>query len=82
VLVIYICFSPFQYTHYGESFEVVDKPGPSNVAYTGKTLGLHLDQPILKNSPEIQWLHCIKQFEMEGGENEFADGFRKAICHV
>ncbi len=38
-----------QFTHYGDSFEVEDKPGASNVAYTGKTLGLHLDQPIYKN---------------------------------
>ena len=35
-----------QFTQYGDSFEVRNKPGPSNVAYTGKTLGLHLDQPI------------------------------------
>lgn len=38
-----------QFTQYGDSFEVMNKPGPSNVAYTGKTLGLHLDQPIYTN---------------------------------
>ena len=38
-----------QFTQYGDSFEVMNKSGPSNVAYTGKTLGLHLDQPIYTN---------------------------------
>ena len=27
-------------------------------------------------SPDVQWLHCIEQFDMEGGENEFVDGYR------
>ena len=26
-------------------------------------------------SPDVQWLHCIEQFQMEGGENEFVDGY-------
>lgn len=43
-----------QFTQYGDSFEVMNKPGPSNVAYTGKTLGLHLDQPIYTNRLERQ----------------------------
>ena len=41
-----------QFTQYGDSFEVRNKSGPSNVAYTGKTLGLHLDQPIYTNRLE------------------------------
>ena len=45
-----------QFTQYGDSFEVMNKSGPSNVAYTGKTLGLHLDQPIYTNRLERTFL--------------------------
>ena len=31
---------------------------------------------MFSSSPDVQWLHCIEQFEMEGGENEFVDGYR------
>ena len=37
--------------------------------------GLHTDLPYYNNTPSTQWLHCINQFQGEGGENEFVDSF-------
>ncbi len=50
----------------------------NNLAYTAGTLGLHTDLPYYNINPSVQFLHCIKQYEMEGAENEFADGFHLA----
>ena len=48
-------------THYSEQFEVSDKPDPNNLAYTGFSLGLHLDLPYYQYNPGTQILHCIRQ---------------------
>ncbi|CAH1797488.1 unnamed protein product, partial [Owenia fusiformis] len=62
-------------THYGETFTVKSKRDPNNLAYTGLKLGLHVDLPFYSFAPGIQMLHCIEQYEGEGGENDFSDGF-------
>lgn len=65
-------------THYGRVFEVQAKEDPSNVAYTSRTLGLHVDLPYYQYMPGCQFLHCIRQSGMDGGENEFVDSFNVA----
>lgn len=66
-------------TNYGYTFHVESKVDPSNVAFTGKTLGLHTDLPYYMYPPGLQILHCIKQVQTMGGDNELADGFMAAI---
>ncbi|XP_063842354.1 gamma-butyrobetaine dioxygenase-like isoform X1 [Scylla paramamosain] len=66
-------------THYGTTFDVVDRHDPNNLAYTGGSLDLHSDMPYLQNKPGIQLLHCIKQFSGEGGDSQLADGFAAAL---
>ena len=65
-------------THYGTYFVVKAKPGANNIAYTNNTLDMHTDLPYYLNSPGVQFLHCIEQRELKGGENEFTDGFHIA----
>eukprot|EP00095_Tigriopus_kingsejongensis_P000750 maker-scaffold273_size229271-snap-gene-1.25 protein:Tk00750 transcript:maker-scaffold273_size229271-snap-gene-1.25-mRNA-1 annotation:"gamma-butyrobetaine dioxygenase-like" len=65
-------------THYGTEFSVVAKDDPNNLAYTNRTLGLHMDLPFYSYSPSVQFLHCVTQHRTSGGENEFVDGFHLA----
>ena len=65
-------------THYGGVFEVHNKENPSNLAYTSRTLHLHCDLAYYEYIPGCQFLHCIRQPEMKGGENEFVDAFNVA----
>ncbi len=41
-------------THYDDYFDVKSKAGPSNLAYTSNTLGLHLDQGEYSYTPGVQ----------------------------
>lgn len=68
-----------QKTHYGETFEVISKLSPNNLAYTGDSLDLHTDLPFVEHKPGIQLLHCIKQFKGEGGDTLLTDGFAAAM---
>ena len=65
-------------THYGTHFAVKAKQSANNLAYTTNTLGMHLDLPYYLYNPGVQFLHCIEQCELKGGENEFTDGFHIA----
>ncbi|XP_071809649.1 gamma-butyrobetaine dioxygenase-like [Asterias amurensis] len=60
-------------TVYGDTFQVFSKLDASSVAFTPKSLGLHIDQLFYEYIPGIQMLHCIEQAG-EGGENQFVDG--------
>jgi len=62
-------------TNYGRDFNVHAKVNSSNAAYTSRTLGLHTDLPFYMYCPGMQMLHCIKQVETKGGDNQFTDGF-------
>jgi gamma-butyrobetaine dioxygenase len=62
-------------THYGLHFAVKARANANNLAYTASPLGLHIDLPFYIYNPGVQLLHCIQQYEMEGAENEFVDGF-------
>ena len=58
-------------THYGSVFEVEDRgDDPNNPAYTNVELGLHTDLPYYEYIPGAQFLHCVRQHRMEGGENQ------------
>ena len=69
---------PIRETHYGKVFQVFAKVDPSNVAYTSSRLALHCDLPFYQYIPGCQFLHCVKQSGMIGGENEFVDTFKVA----
>ena len=65
-------------THYGTHFVVKSKQDANNVAYTTNTLDMHTDLPYYLYKPGVQFLHCIEQYKVIGGENEFTDGFHIA----
>lgn len=62
-------------THYGLTFSVKVKPNANNLAYTEKSLNLHVDQPYLEFKPGVQLLHCISQCEGYGGDSLLVDSF-------
>nr|XP_045617057.1 gamma-butyrobetaine dioxygenase-like [Procambarus clarkii]XP_045617058.1 gamma-butyrobetaine dioxygenase-like [Procambarus clarkii]XP_045617059.1 gamma-butyrobetaine dioxygenase-like [Procambarus clarkii]XP_045617060.1 gamma-butyrobetaine dioxygenase-like [Procambarus clarkii] len=65
-------------THYGESFTVKKKQDPSNVAYLSGPLQLHGDLPYYEYMPGVQFIHCIVQYEGEGGESLVTDAVHVA----
>ena len=65
-------------THYGRIFEVKAKNDPNNLAYTNAELGLHVDLLFYEYMPGVQFLHCIKQRGVQGGQNQFVDSFTVA----
>lgn len=60
-------------THYGEDFTVKVKSDPSNVAYLSGPLQLHTDLPYYEHKPGVQFIHCIVQYQGEGGDSLIAD---------
>ncbi|XP_042859351.1 gamma-butyrobetaine dioxygenase-like [Penaeus japonicus] len=65
-------------THYGEDFTVIVKDDPSNVAYLSGPLQLHADLPYYQYKPGVQFIHCIKQYEGNGGDSLVTDGLQAA----
>ena len=61
-------------TNFGQSFEVLNKADPNNLAYTSLALALHTDLTNQETPPGYQFLHCITN-DAEGGGSVFADGF-------
>ncbi|XP_037799323.1 gamma-butyrobetaine dioxygenase-like [Penaeus monodon] len=66
-------------SNYGTTFIVKDKKDASNVAYTSQGLDLHCDLVCLHYKPCVQLLHCISQFEGDGGDSILADSHRVAL---
>jgi gamma-butyrobetaine dioxygenase len=64
-------------TNYGRIFDVVSRPDPNNLAYTGLALGVHTDNPYRDPTPGLQLLHCLEA-EAPGGDTVLVDGFRAA----
>ncbi|XP_038052331.1 gamma-butyrobetaine dioxygenase-like [Patiria miniata] len=64
-------------TCYGDTFQVFSKPSASSIAFTPKSLGLHIDLLFYEYCPGIQMLHCIQQAG-EGGDSQFVDGLNIA----
>lgn len=64
-------------TNYGRLFDVHAVVNPTNLAFTGLSLGVHTDNPYREPTPTLQLLHCL-QSTASGGENTLVDGFRVA----
>ncbi|MCZ4313618.1 TauD/TfdA family dioxygenase [Comamonadaceae bacterium G21597-S1] len=64
-------------TNFGQTFEVVNKADPNNLAYTSLALALHTDLTNQETPPGYQFLHCITN-DAQGGGSVFADGFAMA----
>ncbi|MCB2039364.1 MAG: TauD/TfdA family dioxygenase [Rhodoferax sp.] len=64
-------------TNFGQTFEVVNKADPNNLAYTSLALALHTDLANQETPPGYQFLHCITN-DAQGGGSVFADGFAMA----
>lgn len=64
---------PLRGSNFGETFEVISKPNPNNLAYTSDALPLHTDLPNQETPPGFQFLHCLAN-SAEGGGSVFADG--------
>ena len=64
-------------TNYGRVFDIVNKPSPSNLAFTNQALGVHTDNPYRDPSPGLQLLHCMAS-SPAGGATILVDGFNAA----
>ena len=53
------------------------EPQPINLAYTGRAIAPHTDNPYREPVPGIQLLHCLSS-SANGGENVLVDGFSAA----
>ena len=68
---------PVRSTNFGKHFDVISKPNPNDLAYTGLGLSAHADNPYRKPIPGIQLLHCISN-EANGGDSTLVDGLAVA----
>ena len=77
VLAVARSFAYVRTTNYGDLFDVRVEPQPVNLAFTGRAIAPHTDNPYRDPVPGIQLLHCL-QSSAGGGENVFIDGFAVA----
>ena len=77
VLKVIETFGFVRATNYGPLFEVRTEIDPSNLAFTNRGLGCHLDNPYRDPVPGLQLLHCLDS-STEGGESILQDGFMAA----
>jgi len=64
-------------TNYGPYFEVRAEVNPTNLAFTGRALQAHTDNPYRDPVPTLQILYCLEN-SAEGGDSIVVDGFRAA----
>lgn len=64
-------------TNYGRLFDVRVKPDPSNLAYSGRAIRPHTDNPYRDPVPTLQLLHCLET-SSAGGDSGVVDGFETA----
>ena len=77
VLDVASSFAYVRTTNYGDLFDVRAEPQPVNLAYTGRAIAPHTDNPYRDPVPGIQLLHCL-QSTSDGGDSVFLDGFAAA----
>jgi gamma-butyrobetaine dioxygenase len=77
VLAVARSFGHVRTTNYGDLFDVRVEPQPVNLAYTGRAIAPHTDNPYREPVPGIQLLHCL-QSSPGGGDNLLIDGFAAA----
>ena len=80
VLTVTRSFAHVRTTNYGDLFDVRVEAQPVNLAFTGRAIAPHTDNPYREPVPGIQLLHCL-QSSPGGGENVLIDGFA-AAAHV
>lgn len=71
------CFGYVRETNYGRIFDVRVEAAPSHLAYTGRALSPHTDNPYRDPVPTVQLLHCLTS-AAEGGDTILVDGFAAA----
>jgi gamma-butyrobetaine dioxygenase len=77
VLAVARSFAFVRTTNYGDLFDVRVEAQPVNLAFTGRAIAPHTDNPYRDPVPGIQLLHCL-QSSPGGGDNVFIDGFAVA----
>jgi gamma-butyrobetaine dioxygenase len=77
VLDIVATFGFVRETNYGKLFDVRVEPNPSNLAFTGRAITPHTNNPYRDPVPTMQLLHCLEN-SVEGGESGLVDGFMVA----
>jgi gamma-butyrobetaine dioxygenase len=77
VLRIAATFGYPRETNYGRLFDVRVEPDPTNLAFTGRAIAPHTDNPYRDPVPTLQLLHCLAN-AAEGGDSGLVDGFRAA----
>lgn len=60
-------------TNFGPLFDVTTKPDAIDLAYTGRALSAHADNPYRRPVPGIQMLHCLET-TVAGGASTLVDG--------
>ena len=77
VVTVANSFAHVRVTNYGELFDVQVEAQPVNLAFTGRAIAPHTDNPYRDPVPGIQLLHCL-QSSADGGDNVLIDGFAAA----
>src|ERR1700753_3451806 len=77
VLTIAETFGYVRETNYGRLFDVRVTANPTNLAFTGRPIAPHTDNPYRDPVPTVQLLHCLDN-AVEGGESGLLDGFHAA----
>ena len=67
-------FGHVRETNYGRHFDVRNQVNPVNLAYTGRALQAHTDNPYRDPVPTVQVLYCLESSQ-SGGDSMVIDGF-------
>ena len=67
-------FGHVRETSYGRHFDVRTQVNPVNLAYTGRALQAHTDNPYRDPVPTVQVLYCLES-SRTGGDSMVVDGF-------
>jgi gamma-butyrobetaine dioxygenase len=64
-------------TNYGRLFDVRVEENATNLAFTGRAISPHTDNPYRDPVPTLQLLHCLEN-AAHGGDSALVDGFAAA----
>ena len=59
-------FAYIKQTQYGVTFDVINEPNPTHLAFSGLPLAYHTDMNYREKSPGMQLLHCLKVWGQYG----------------
>jgi gamma-butyrobetaine dioxygenase len=84
VLAVTGTFGYVRETNYGRLFDVRVVPDPANLAFTGREIAPHTDNPYRDPVPTLQLLHCLRDAASDapagGGDTGLVDGFAVAAA--